>query len=532
MSVWVALLLFYQYSQISYAQSEDPRNAGIYIRINQNAVDYLSDLASDAFPQILNNMHIPDIKISAAEITKIHINRVERPEIDAKFIANKGVQANVSLPFLRTSADCTVNAFFPIDGSFIVELHNFTIDLELHFTRNETLGTNVIEVPHCETTHSDVKILLEEDSLLVLIHGMLQTAISNAVKTKICETILDAVKFVEAQDIQSLSASNFTSTTPALPLAEEVFNPAEFGASLCELEKIGPDTEPEVETTDSAPSPWDANLDVVYPPRFSDEEVVFGVDGGVLYNGIAAENVDFPTLLNVSVLREKMVGILLSDSIPNTLFSHIFTNGMGNVHHRFEPRHLPKAVRKLANMMCSKCYLDITANLTEQPRVEIDAKQGARVELAGNILIQFRGREDLHNLIYASTKLHVTLKPTVRHSRLYADVALTQVDVKVFDLAVGGVLARPIEKIVSLIVPRVLWPQVKKRLRFALNKRGIQLPVMCGVELQDLDLSYIDHAMVVNTNFIFDLPLFVRKFKIYLVKKAQLSKSIPTYVEL
>lgn len=44
-----------------------------------------------------------------------------------------------------------------------------------------------------------------------------------------------------------------------------------------------------------------------------------------------------------------------------------------------------------------------------QPRVEINAKLGARVEMAGNILIQFKGRDELYNLIYATTKLHVTV---------------------------------------------------------------------------------------------------------------------------
>ncbi|EYC16313.1 hypothetical protein Y032_0034g2924 [Ancylostoma ceylanicum] len=537
MSYWLVLLFFYQFLTFSQSQSSVERNAGVYFRINQKAVDYITELASDAMPQILNNMHLPDVTVSAATISKIHINRVEKPEIQAKFVKNKGVRANVSLPFLRTSADCTVDSFFPLDGTFVVELHNFTIDLELHITRNETLGANIIEVPHCETTHSDVVILLEEDSLLNIIQSTLKSTVSDAVKTKICETILDAVKFVDAQEIQ-----------PAVPLnssdvllystksTESAFNPAEFGASLCEVQKLEESTDAPPITTVSEEATssgvWSANLDLVYPPRFSDEEVVFGIDGGILYNDVAAENVDTPSLLNTSVLHDKMVGILLSDSIPNTLFSHIFTNSMGNVHHRIEPQHLPKPLRKLANMMCSKCFLDVSANLTEQPRVEINAKLGARVEMAGNILIQFQGREELHNLIYATTKLHLTLKPTIRHSRLYGDVALTHVHVKVFDLGMGGVLAKPIEKIVSFIVPRVLWPQVKKRIRFAFNKRGIQLPVLCGVELEHLSLSYIDHAAVVNTDFKFDLPLFVKKFKIYLIKKAEMFDGVPTYVEI
>ncbi|VDM53206.1 unnamed protein product [Angiostrongylus costaricensis] len=203
----------------------------------------------------------------------------------------------------------------------------------------------------------------------------------------------------------------------------------------------------------------------------------------------------------LNVIKLQMIGILLTDKVPNTFFSHIFANRMGIVHHR-------------------------------QPRVEISGKDGVRVELAGNVLIQFNGRDDLYNLIHANTKLHVTLKPTIRRSQLYGDVSLTHVDVRVFDLGVGGMLSKPIEKLVSFVVPRVLWPQVKKRIRFAFNKRGIQLPVVCGVTLDHLSLSYIDHAAVVNTDFTFDLPLFVHKFKLYLIKKAEMFNGLPTYVEI
>nr|CDJ83516.1 Lipid-binding serum glycoprotein domain containing protein [Haemonchus contortus] len=517
------------------------RNAGIYFRLNQKAVDYITELASDAMPQILNNMHIPDVTVTSATISKIHINHVEKPTIQAKFLRDRGVRANVSLPYLRTSADCSVDSFFILDGSFVVELHNFTIEIELNIKRNETSGRNIFEVPHCETTHSDVNILLEQNSLLAIIQGTLQSTISDAVRTQICETILDAVKFVDAHELQPVDHDKDSSTTTltSVTSAESGFDPAEFGASLCEIQQLKETStfstlSPSIssENVRSQGSSWSANLDLVYPPRFSDEDVVFGIDGGLLYNSTSASNVGHPPALNTSVLNTKMIGILITDSIPNTFFAHIFNNELGSLYERIEPQHLPKPFKKIASMMCSKCFLEISANLTEQPRVEINAKQGARVQLAGDVLLQFQGREELYNLINASTRLHVTLKPTIRHSRLYGDIALTNVDVKVYDLAVGGVLSKPIEKLVSFIVPRVLWPQVKKRIRFAWNRRGIQLPVLCGVELEHLSLSYIDRAAVINTDFRFDLPLFVRKFKLYLIQKSMTFRGIPTYVEI
>ncbi|EPB77990.1 hypothetical protein ANCCEY_02904 [Ancylostoma ceylanicum] len=95
MSYWLVLLFFYQFLTFSQSQSSVERNAGVYFRINQKAVDYITELASDAMPQILNNMHLPDVTVSAATISKIHINRVEKPEIQAKFVKNKGTRIDL-----------------------------------------------------------------------------------------------------------------------------------------------------------------------------------------------------------------------------------------------------------------------------------------------------------------------------------------------------------------------------------------------------------------------------------------------------
>uniref|UniRef100_A0A0R3S0P8 Ribosome-binding factor A n=1 Tax=Elaeophora elaphi TaxID=1147741 RepID=A0A0R3S0P8_9BILA len=122
-------------------------------------------------------------------------------------------------------------------------------------------------------------------------------------------------------------------------------------------------------------------------------------------------------------------------------------------------------------------------------------------------------------------------------------------------MGIGGTFANTIRKALNSVVPKKLWPKIKKRLRFAFNQRGevtlevlgavplaarqplisvlnsvqsqyrissenrisgIRLPVMCGVELERPSLSYIDHAIVVDTDFSYDLPRFIRKFKVYL----------------
>ncbi|EFO18235.1 hypothetical protein LOAG_10259 [Loa loa] len=83
-------------------------------------------------------------------------------------------------------------------------------------------------------------------------------------------------------------------------------------------------------------------------------------------------------------------------------------------------------------------------------------------------------------------------------------------------MGLGGTFANTIRKALNSVVPKKLWPKIKKRLRFAFNQRGIRLPVMCGVELERPSLSYINHAIVIDTDFSYDLPRFIRKFKAYI----------------
>lgn len=531
----------------SLATLEDSfKPAGIYVRLNQKAVNYVADLASDALPAILNNLSPPDLETGIATISKLHISNVAKPNISAKFINEKGVSYNITLASFRASAfaEIVVFGFLNYEGDFTVEIKELSIQSELHFDYN---GTTTVKAPVCNVTQSELALVLPPKSSLTGIQSEIKGGILSALRDAVCTTAVDALTFVMDQKPISPESPDYQRPVPG---DTNSFSVAELGASLCQVEKIdGKDdsSEEKEEKTTAAPtlsddgnsslvdvekaeSYWGVNLAVNHPPTFTDEDMIIGLDGGILFNGWKADSAQQPQVLNKTRLDKKMVGILLSEYIPNTLFHHIYMYDLGNFKHRYTPNALPKILQKLSRAVCSKCYVEVSANLTEQPHLEIDASLGARVQLSGNVSIMFRGREQLHDVLVANTKLHVTLKPTVRHSRIFGDVSLTNVDVNVFDLGLGGPLAAPIEKLFSFVVPRVLWPQVKKRLRFAMNRRGVKLPIFCGVELEHTELDFVDHAVLLNTDFSFDLPLFIVKFKKYLEVKSKMNPNVPKYV--
>lgn len=543
--IFSVVLLLFSTGNVAEKSEVTHSPAGIYVRLNQKAVDYVADLASDALPAILNNLSPPDIKTDMATISKLHISNVAKPNISAKFMNGKGVAYNITLASFRASAFAEISVFvWTYEGDFTAELKELSIQSELHFDYN---GTTTVKAPVCNVTQSELSLVFPPKSSLSSLQSEIKGQIVSALRDAVCSTAVEALTFVMAQ--KPIPPESPTYQKPA-PGDSNGFSLAELGASLCHVDTVnGKDdsSEEEFETTTITPSDdtnssltgeenqqpyWGVDLSVNHPPTFSDEDMIIGLDGGILFNGWKADSARQPQVLNKTRLDKKMVGILLSEYIPNTLFHHIYMYDLGNFRHRYTPNALPKILQKLSKAVCSKCYVEVSANLTEQPRLQIDAQLGARVQLSGNVSIMFHGREKLHDVLYANTKLHVTLKPTVRHSRVFGDVSLTNVDVNVFDLGLGGPLAAPIEKLFSFVVPRVLWPQVKKRLRFAMNRRGVKLPIFCGVELEHTELDFVDHAVLLNTDFTFDLQLFLAKFKKYLEVKSKINPDMPKYVNV
>lgn len=136
------------------------------------------------------------------------------------------------------------------------------------------------------------------------------------------------------------------------------FSMAELGASLCKVDTVNGKGEEEeqdelVETStpeeanssllaegqpDSPRAYWGIDLSVNHPPTFTDDDMIIGLDGGILFNGWKSDSAHQPQVLNKTRLDKKMVGILLSEYIPNTLFHHIYLYDLGNFKQRCDWR--------------------------------------------------------------------------------------------------------------------------------------------------------------------------------------------------
>ncbi|KAF8381116.1 nrf-5, partial [Pristionchus pacificus] len=488
-------------------------NTGVYVRLNQKAVDYFASLASEAFPRLLENVTLPPIEAGSVATIEPHFEQFSKPEISAKFLSSNGVQAKVKIDNVVIKALTDINlVFYSIKEYVNIHIENVSLDVILQFGRNSSTNRNVITAERCDVVDPQITLTFKKDSELEGYADTFHNGIKDALKGAVCEKAVQALIYIDEQHVQQTEPSDEPSRG---------ISAAELAEGLCADEKALTTLAPPGGLTSPIQTgpPWSVDLTMTLPPQFTDEDVTFGVNGGVLLASLAAKDVPQPVPIDPKLLGRKMVGAMITDFVPNTFFSHVFDFGIGEIDYKVHPEHLPSSLRSLAKLLCGGCHLQVTGSLTRKPVVEMDDKLGARVSLAANVSILFHGKKSSYDVINATTDMHLTLKPTIRRSRIYGDVALTSVDFDIKNLGMVGALAAPLEKLMSFVVPRTMWPAIRKRIRFAMHQRGIRLPVLCGVSLHDFSLSYTDRAAILQSDLAFDLELFLKKFKAHVNRK-------------
>uniref|UniRef100_A0A0N5A8J5 BPI2 domain-containing protein n=1 Tax=Syphacia muris TaxID=451379 RepID=A0A0N5A8J5_9BILA len=542
-----------------------PVPAGIYFRISQKAcgINYTTNLASEALPQLLNNLTLPDVDADGVKIMKIFVEKFDKPKIEANFIENFGVGATVHLPNVVMSTVCEISSFLTTQrGKVRAEIRDLTIKMEVSISRDELKKHNNITVTKCDVETTDVRLLFAGDmsNILNFANSMLKRVIVSALSNPLCEIPLSVAKFFEQQKQSILTTTppptTTTSTTPQIFILkygdslgsivdkttqaptdfddaafyetsnEESDNDlaAKFAQEFCAPEK---DSEEEVDDNgdktvrlDDELQPvfkravtaqpmfnpklteafWAPDLTLMYAPKFTSESVTFGLDGGIVYYGKRAENVSRPRQVNMNGLGDKMFGLLITEYVPNTFLKHVYENGFGSLHEVWGVNRMPALLRQIAATVCPTCELHVFANLTDIPKMAIE-HSGVRMSLNVEVSVQFHSRWKKHNLITADTMVDVVVKPYVRFSRVYGDIGLAKFDITLKNMGIRGVLANTLTKSIKGAIPEKIWPKIKKRLRFALSQRGIRLPVMCGVELERPSILYANQAIIISTDF-------------------------------
>src|SRR3569832_149303 len=64
--------------------------AGMYLQVSQSGLDYITNIAQTALPQLVHNLSIPDSSAGGYTLKSLVINEFEAPNITARFIEGQG----------------------------------------------------------------------------------------------------------------------------------------------------------------------------------------------------------------------------------------------------------------------------------------------------------------------------------------------------------------------------------------------------------------------------------------------------------
>ncbi|CEF62337.1 Lipid-binding serum glycoprotein, C-terminal domain and Bactericidal permeability-increasing protein, alpha/beta domain-containing protein [Strongyloides ratti] len=484
----------------------------------------MTSLAEDGIPKIFDHFALPNIETDAAKITDLFIINFDKPKIKTKFMDKFGIDVELKIPLVSIHGDITVDLFIvTYKGTFNLELKNLEILMDVKISKELNANETNINVTRCEITKNFANIVFfGEDSTNLL--GVKDVIIKN-VEEKVTNTVCGLAYMIKGfLDEQSINA---TIKRERSMIKNDNSDEESFQDSLCSINDIeeenimiNDNVDDDNKTNPFKPSDWGVDISLRYPPTFSNKDVIFGIDGGILYLGDSASNVTRPKTLNISIPKDQMISFIITDYVPNTFFEHIHNNGFLVFEEYITSRNSPKYMRKMLETFCKTCKLVLSANLTKKPEIKI-TKRGILLKLSGNFGVYFSRNDERNDILSSDISFETTIRPHIRHSRIFGEVSLTAVEININSIGMNGMLANGIRKVLNFMIPKTIWPTLKKRLRFAINKRGIKLPVICGVELEKLHVDYQDHTTIISSDFSFDLPHFLRAFKRYMKNRVQ-----------
>ncbi|KAI1720637.1 nose resistant to fluoxetine protein 5 [Ditylenchus destructor] len=501
-------------------------SSGIYFRISQRGVDYLAELAMLGLPEIFYRMVLPTISESGLTLKDAVFTKFARPYIGVKFVRGLGVDISIRLTEIRLSGDTDLSIFFAsYRAQMLAIIKNLTINMRVAINRDLDEPFTNVTVIGCTVSPGSLQLQYfgKDASEFYAIGNLIQSEIDTAIRDKVCmlpPLVRDFLRqkidlLMEPPNLDAIPPTDATGTDdssdPTLGdhLCGRGLTSSDFNLTLPEDE----DDDPDVEMANFNGN-WVPDLSLRYPPTFSDKDLIFGIDGGIMVDGIpTSDTVERPKFANVTVIRDQMLGLIISEYVPNSFFDNIYARDLGKISVIYSLKHVPRALRSIAKLVCPECKVVLSANLTTSPHISID-RNGIVLLLEGDISVYFvKSSASDYNILTANGQIRVVIKPHFRYSRLYSDVLLAGVEFKVYKAGMTGMVAGAVKKLLTFLVPRAIWPKIQHRLRLAVNHKGLQIPRICTFELQRLHLDYVRHAAIISADFDVDLPRLIGSFK-------------------
>uniref|UniRef100_A0AC35TGN5 BPI2 domain-containing protein n=1 Tax=Rhabditophanes sp. KR3021 TaxID=114890 RepID=A0AC35TGN5_9BILA len=481
----------------------------------------------------MERLMLPNYESANINVTETLIKKFEKPELNVNFVNREAIELKLKIPEVSLLGDVKANYLgWNYKVSFSIDIRNLEIDMRVKVIKNEITNETYITVHECNLTKNYATVLFhgKDAHHLNSFKGLLNKLIHSEISDAICNLPYNIKSFLEMENKIGMQKREKAVLAASEPTGEEEYYYNTLPEVLClnyfqgsGLDNVSASNEVAFDlnkNTGIQIEDWGIDFSLKHLDTFLHNDIVFGIDGTILYLGQKPQNVTRSSLFKFDLMRERMLGLVITEYVANTFLQHLYIHQVGTLTEQFLPNDAPRMLRKVLNTFCSTCKLVLNANLTKRATLVI-SKDGIQLNLSGEFSISFIKRGSSRCALKADIAFLVNAKPMAYNSTIYGGLFLKNVEFKVKEIGVGGFVGRTLKNGLNAIVRKIFWPALEKKIKYLLNQEGIMLPNICGVNLEHLDIKYVDGAVIISSDFTYDIDHLAGAFTQFIDGRVQ-----------
>ena len=212
----------------------------------------------------------------------------------------------------------------------------------------------------------------------------------------------------------------------------------------------------------------------------------------------------------------RMASFVVTEYLANTFFRQAFNHDLGAISESLSVSDFPEIMQGPLELVCWGCKIELRAGIApnSDPPIARFTPRGVQIDVAGEFRVIVHGPFRVFDLFGATLKMEIVARPFIKENAIFArQLKLSSYSTSVKSVGLGGVIGEPIQEVLDMMVPRRIWPRLRKQLRLALRQRGLRLPVICGLRLRRTRLRYELGMVLVDTDFQYNLNQFLSKIR-------------------
>ncbi|XP_041375654.1 uncharacterized protein LOC121388412 [Gigantopelta aegis] len=464
-------------------------NPGFRARITQNGLNYANKVAIDAVSSDVQKMKIPDSSGKSGrvsyEVYNIVITSFTKPSSKLVLHPNKGL--GWSATGLGIGLSGTIHykykqGWIKISDHirFTASVSGVSFSLTIGFTKDVT-GRPAISGSGCTSSIGNVNIKFHGGAawLYNLFRGMIANKIKDALQSKFCGIVLNAVKKNAEKSMQKIPVT--------VTVAKKFL----------------------------------LDYRLVSNPLFTSAYMETDHKGEIYWKGEKKEAPFLPRPFQTNPNSTRMLYLWVSDYMANTLTYNGFRHGY--LVYNLTAKDLPPKDRSVLNTTCKfKCIGFLIPQIGKkypktQVKLNLKATKAPVTQIGKNtISINFAGDIDLYAikprgndayLLTINTTMSVTASVNIKGQLVTGKVNQFSIRIGVSKSVVGNITSKQMNAlnfIVQLVINTTVIPMLNKA-----GAKGLVLPVTGDVQFRNAQIQLQEHAIMIATDILYSPKLTI-----------------------